>query len=478
MIANRQLDRGARLSSSSDHGDGDSSQFQPIVPPVLMASTRGTRCAHCFGSGANLMLDGPPPQMRPLLHQFCSNRCMNACRDRAREEEMAAFQFVNRQSQQLQDHPSKVASIGPTALLLYRLICHMIKTDSDCLSDMESHIDELEGADDQDEKDFIRTTAMAAKGLFMCSRMATFAQNSSGIGSEVIDENYLLSAVSKIATNAFTVCDGEGSSLGFGLYLAAAVINHSCEPSLVQTFQYGGTENKPPSLLLTTCRSVADRDQLCIAYTDSRAPAKRRREILLTGYKFLCTCSRCENADSGDDDDDTVTNDTKQKRRDEAFAMVERTLARDKPAAPASGATDTSLSSPTLKELQEAYRSMKQCCATESYYVQEAGEALVQALLDRIAEAESEGQQRELCSKALAVLEELEEKKNDRCTELCPLPSLIRRYKIAKLQIFLVHDPRPALMMLQDVHSDLLVYFPRDHELIRDLEDCMRGGMS
>ena len=158
--------------------------------------------------------------------------------------------------------------------------------------------------------------------------------------------------------------------------------------------------------------------------------------------------------------------------------MAERTLARDKPAAPASGAADTSLSSPTLKELQEAYRSMKQCCATESYYVQEAGEALVQALLDRIAEAESEGQQRELCSKALAVLEELEEKKNDRCTELCPLPSLIRRYKIAKLQIFLVHDPRPALMMLQDVHSDLLVYFPRDHELIRDLEDCMRGGMS
>ena len=53
---------------------------------------------------------------------------------------------------------------------------------------------------------------------------------------------------------------------------------------------------------------------------------------------------------------------------------------------------------------------MKQCCATESYYVQEAGEALVQALLDQIAEAESEGQQRELCSKALAVLEELEEK--------------------------------------------------------------------
>lgn len=476
MIANRNLNKGTRIMS------GDDSSFQPMVAPVLMPAKQGTRCAYCFGrisqssSGASascVVLDGPPPQIRPLCHYFCSNRCMNRRRDRSQEEEMAAFQFVHRQSQQQEDHhSSKGTTIGPTALLLFRLICYMIETVNhhDCLSDLESHIDALKDSDvdDQDdERDFIRTTAMVAKGLFMCSRLAGAAQN-----SKILDDDYLQSAVSKIATNAFTICDGEGSSLGFGLYPAAAVINHSCEPNLVQTFQYGGSEGQSPTLLLTSCRSVVDRDELCIAYTDITAPAQRR-ETLLKGYKFSCRCSRCKNAADGSDEG---INAGGEKRVVEAFSIVERGnhFASDTSIA-LTGAPQSSF--PTLEEFQTSYRSIKECCAKNSYYVQEAGEALVQSLLDRVGEAESEGQQRELCFQALSVLEELEKNKDERCAMLCPLPSLVRRYKIAKLQLFLVHDPRPALMILQDVHSELLVYFPRDHELIRDLEDTMRGGM-
>ena len=489
MIANRNLRKGTRILSGND------SSFQPMVAPVLMLSAQSIRCAYCFArlsqndsdpSASCLVLDGPPPQMRPLCHYFCSNRCMNRCKDHAQEEEMAAFQCVHRQSQQQEGRASKGATIRPTALLLFRLICYMIETANhhDCITDLESHIDALDDSrgDDRDEMNFIRTTAAVAKGLFMCSRWSGAVQNT-GIVSHILDDDYLQSAVSKIATNAFTICDGEGSSLGFGLYPAAAVINHSCEPNLVQTFQYGGSDGQPPTLLLTTCRSIVDRDELCIAYTDITAPAQRRRETLLKGYKFTCRCSRCESAVDGDGDEG-ITVEAQKRLDDGAYSIVERAMVSSSAANGnnfSSGASTGSPQSscPTLNELQESYRSIKECCAKNSYYFQEAGEALVRSLLDRVGEAESEAQQRELCFQALSVLEELEKNSDEQqCAVLCPLPSLIRRYKIAKLQLFLVHDPRPSLMMLQDVHSELLVYFPRDHELIRDLESTMRGGMS
>ena len=488
MIANRNLSKGTRIMSGVDNNNQacKDSSFQPLVAPVLMASAQGTRCAYCFGrlsrnaNGGSVpcMLNGPPPQMRPLFHRFCSTRCMQRCEGRSQEEEMAAFQFVHRQNQQQEDdHSSKVATIGPTALLLFRLICHMVETANhgDCLSNLESHIDALncKNDDDDDEMHFIKTTAMVAKGLFMCSRLASAVHvQNTGLASQILDNVHLQSTVSKIVTNAFTICDGEGSSLGFGLYPSAAVVNHSCEPNLVQTFQYGGAETKPPSLLLTTCRSVADRDELCIAYTDITAPAQRRRETLLKSYKFTCRCSRCESAADGVDEGVSAE---AQNLVDEAFSIVEK---RNHFTADTSiTSTGATQSMPTLEEFQTSYRSIKECCGKSSYYVQEAGEALVQSLLDQVGEAESEGQQRELGSQALSILEELEKNKDDRCAMHSPLPSLIRRYKIAKLQLFLVHDPRPALMMLQDVHSELLVYFPSDHEIMLDLESTMRSGM-
>ena len=207
MIANRNLRKGTRIVSGNNN-----SSFQPMVAPVLMASAQSIRCAYCFAqlsqnasdsSASCLVLDGPPPQMRPLCHYFCSNRCMNRCKDRAQEEEMAAYQFVHRQSQQQEGRASKGATIRPTALLLFRLMCYMIETANhhDFLSDLESHIDALKdsGGDDRNEMNFIRTTAVAAKGLFMCSRWSGAVQNT-GIASHVLDDDYLQSAVSKIAS--------------------------------------------------------------------------------------------------------------------------------------------------------------------------------------------------------------------------------------------------------------------------------------
>lgn len=36
--------------------------------------------------------------------------------------------------------------------------------------------------------------------------------------------------------NSFNICDQEMNSLGTGMYLAASILDHSCEPTAVATF--------------------------------------------------------------------------------------------------------------------------------------------------------------------------------------------------------------------------------------------------
>ena len=369
MIANGPLAVGTRLSDNA--ASGRSNSFKPIVSPVLMAAKRDARCAHCFGTlpdDSNFFLDGPPPGMRPLLHRFCSSRCMALCKDMAQEEEIAATQMV-RQSGAYSKSP---ASVGPAALLLYRLVRHMITQNEDSLSELESHIDSPHTA--QDEREFLKSTAAVAKYLAICSE---FAQSPShNIASQVLDTNYLEAAAFKISTNSFTICDGEGASLGIGLYPSAAVVNHSCSPNLVQTFQYG-SEGMHPSLLLTVCRSTANGEELCIAYTDTTAPSDIRNDALRKGYKFTCTCHRCEDLASNDvafgircplegckgigrkqvevdANENTIICDSCGhtdftsciKRRDDSFAIVQRFQSEKEP-------------KPALDQMKAAYSAIK-----------------------------------------------------------------------------------------------------------------------
>ena len=493
MIACGQIVVGTRLADNVNADTTGNPSFQPLVSPVLMAAKRGTRCAHCFGNVSHdnqLILDGPPPATRPLLHRFCSLRCMTLCNETnmAQEEEIVAFQLMQRKE------ASSTPNVGTTVLLLYRLIRHMIMQNEDCLSELESHIDSPYTT--QAEREFFKTTAAVARYLAMSSECAQ--PPSSDIASRVLDTNYLETAVSKISTNAFTICDGEGASLGIGLYPSATVVNHSCLPNLIQTFRYG-SNGMPPSLLLTVCRSIPNSgEELCIAYTDTTAPAHIRKEVLRKGYKFICACQHCEDLAS---DDNAIgiccpsegckgiglkqkENGTDEyinicdscgytdfslcvKRRDELYTMIQALHSEQEPK---SG----------LDQIEAAYTSMKKYCTIDSWYVQEAGEIFVKAVLDQVGRGVTECNQRELCSLALATLDELgvEKGKRKRSSECCPLPRLLRQYKIAKLQLFLFPDPRLAMNLLQDVHSELLVYFPRDHEVILDLENCMSGAMA
>lgn len=91
-----------------------------------------------------------------------------------------------------------------------------------------------------------------------------------------------------MSVNSFSVLDGEMNSIGTGLYLAASILDHNCQPNAVATFD-GRTLN---------IRTLVDMphlswDNIFISYIDQMDDAETRRKALKKNYYFLCGCSKC-----------------------------------------------------------------------------------------------------------------------------------------------------------------------------------------
>ncbi|GIL49275.1 hypothetical protein Vafri_5404 [Volvox africanus] len=85
--------------------------------------------------------------------------------------------------------------------------------------------------------------------------------------------------LSLLSCNCHTVCDEELRPLGIALYPTGALVNHSCNPTAVQTFR-GRT------LLLKALTPLAPGDEVTIAYIELAATRQERREMLAESYFF------------------------------------------------------------------------------------------------------------------------------------------------------------------------------------------------
>lgn len=74
--------------------------------------------------------------------------------------------------------------------------------------------------------------------------------------------------------------------LGRGLYLEAALFNHSCAPNC---FVSAGAL----SLEVIADETVSAGDELCISYCDIQQPLAQRQKMLHRAYHFECSCDRC-----------------------------------------------------------------------------------------------------------------------------------------------------------------------------------------
>lgn len=92
----------------------------------------------------------------------------------------------------------------------------------------------------------------------------------------------------KLCTNAFSICDSEMNSIGTGIYLGVSIMDHTCTPNAVATF-----EGKKLSIRMLEDVPCLDFSNISITYIDLMSPREERRRILKNAYYFLCTCSRC-----------------------------------------------------------------------------------------------------------------------------------------------------------------------------------------
>jgi SET domain len=449
--------------------------FCPLVPPVLLESFRNVRCAVCAGRlppQPFKFCETPPIPQYPIF--FCSLVCRSKGKGFLEEEQALVADLV--------DKIPKVR-ILPTAIILFRLLKGVVE--QDLLGDdatlkinVRHEIDELQSHEficDEDHISALRITArhmMEAKLEWM------------GVTHQPKDSTnaYLTLILSKLKTNAFSICDGENIAIGIGLYGDAAVINHSCNPNALQTFQFGEA-GKYPSLQVTACSSIPANHEICISYIDNCCPRERRQETLKRDYRFHCTCSYCvdderegrlvglecfQDGCSGlalrQDGVLTCMRCGCTNFMEDCGNPYESDVISD---------FDEVLSIPNqdLVDLKGQYITIQSICSPTSWYSTEAGENLLQGLLTAIGGCESESRRLGLCTAALELVDELLRTQGNEDWRI--LKTNMLRYKGAKLRLFIQPDPIRALQDLQTCFAVFRHYYSASHEIVVGIKSSL-----
>jgi SET and MYND domain-containing protein len=99
--------------------------------------------------------------------------------------------------------------------------------------------------------------------------------------------------LSRLSLNCHTICDDELREMGTGLYPLAALANHACLPTAVQSF------GPNAELTLRALQPLAPGDQVTIAYIDLSPARTQRRAALREAYLFDCQCAACVHPQGG-----------------------------------------------------------------------------------------------------------------------------------------------------------------------------------
>ncbi|CAH1099652.1 unnamed protein product [Psylliodes chrysocephalus] len=98
----------------------------------------------------------------------------------------------------------------------------------------------------------------------------------------------LMGMYGRMCVNSFSICNQELQSLGTGMYLGASIVDHSCKPTAVVTFE--GT-----TLVMRALETFSNLDwsKIFISYIDVMATKRERQAELEQTYYFQCRCPKC-----------------------------------------------------------------------------------------------------------------------------------------------------------------------------------------
>lgn len=165
-----------------------------------------------------------------------------------------------------------------TSRLVARILAKKKMQRDQCVSERVMLIGEMQShMEDEDNEKRERTEADIAGLYRFYSKHVEFP-----------DHKDLLTLFSQIACNGFTIEDDELSHMGTAVYPDVALINHSCLPSVIVTFN--GT-----SADIRAVQDMKPGDEVLISYIDLLYPTDDRNNRLREFYYFTCDCSECKN---------------------------------------------------------------------------------------------------------------------------------------------------------------------------------------
>lgn len=92
--------------------------------------------------------------------------------------------------------------------------------------------------------------------------------------------------------NSFSILNGEMQTIGTGVYLAPSIVDHSCAPNAVVTF-----DGFKLRLRLIQELPTLDWNSVRISYIELMSSNHDRRKELKDRYYFDCDCRRCHTDD-------------------------------------------------------------------------------------------------------------------------------------------------------------------------------------
>jgi len=134
----------------------------------------------------------------------------------------------------------------------------------------------------------------------------------------------------------------------------------------------------------------------------------------------------------------------------------------------------------TTKDLDESYKIILQTCHYSSWFLYETGYTLSLSLLENIDSLPDNyhyiKSKETLSWRVLSIWNEIENKSFDHRLNKQYIPHLtllIRKFRIAKMNLFLKPDPREAFLMLQEIKVVAAKFYNVNHEFMIELESCI-----
>ncbi|XP_043795261.1 histone-lysine N-methyltransferase SMYD3 isoform X1 [Apis laboriosa] len=235
---------------------------------VLYSKYRNERCDYCFKSGK--------------LFRCSVCKCIYYCNQSCQQ---MSWTIHSKECASLKRFSSKV--IPDVARLMARIIIKLnqgggeeigyySKTKYRKFKDLMSHYSDIK----KDEKKMEHFVCV-------CGVLYEFLGDMS-----IPNSAELMGIYGRIYINSFNISDLDMNNIGAGIYLGPSILDHSCKPNAVATFE--GT-----TIIIRTTEDLPylDLSQIRISYIDVIKTTKDRREELQSSYYFWCKCKKCEESE-------------------------------------------------------------------------------------------------------------------------------------------------------------------------------------